>query len=372
MRRRDLLASGALGLIGGLLPRKAGAEGGLAVQMTTPQDLASTLDDYTSVLTPTEHFFVRSHFGAPAFKPERKLRIAGKKQTLELSARDLLAMPQATQVAVLQCAGNGRSLQAPRVPGLQWIHGAMGQAEWRGVRLKDLLEKVGVAADHQHVKMQGADLPPKPAVPAYVRSIPLAKAMDPATLVATHMNGKPLPQAHGAPFRLIVPGWSGNHWMKWLRHVQPQAAEAEGFYQATGYRVPKGPTRPGEAVKPEGTTPATTFPIKSVIARPGEGGVVKPGRAEIVGVAFSGEAAIAKVEVSLDGGKSWQPAQLEGEPGVGRWQVFKLAFQAKPGELRAVARALVVKGVAQPESAAWNPSGYFWNGWHAVSFKVQS
>jgi hypothetical protein len=289
---------------------------------------------------------------------------------VELTARELDAMPQTSVTAVLQCAGNGRSLHAPRVPGLQWVHGGMGQAEWRGVKLSALLEKAGVPADAQHVKTLGADLPPKPSVPTYARSIPLAKALEAGVIVATHMNGQPLPAAHGGPFRLVVPGWSGNHWMKWLRLLQPQANEADGFYQQTGYRMPKSPVAPGTAVKPADTAPATIIPIKSVIARPGDGGALKPGKAEVVGVAFSGAAGIAKVEVSTDGGKSWQAAKLEGDAGAGRWQVFRLPFDAKPGALTAVARATDLAGNAQPEKAVWNPSGYFWNGWHSVSAQV--
>jgi DMSO/TMAO reductase YedYZ molybdopterin-dependent catalytic subunit len=369
MRRRELILGGAVGALAPLLPRGARAEGVLQ-QLDTPQDLATPLEAYDSLLTPVERFFVRSHFGAPSADPARKLRVVGSKATLELSADDLAKMPQQAHVAVLQCSGNGRSLHSPRVPGLQWVHGAMGQAEWRGVRLADLLDKAGVAAGMLHIKVQGYDLPPKPSVPAYVRSVPLERAMDATTLVATHMNGKPLTHAHGAPFRLVVPGWSGNHWMKWLKLLQPSAQEAEGFYQRTAYRMPKQPVAPGAAVKPEDTVPATAIPVKSVIARPGEGGEVKAGRAEVVGVAFSGEAPLAKVEVSFDGGQSWVLARLEGQAGVGRWQVFRVGFDAGPGQGRAMARATDAKGNAQPQNAVWNPSGYFWNGWHSVSFKV--
>jgi sulfite oxidase len=370
MRRRDLLAGGAVGGILHMLPGWARAEGGRLLQMTTPQDLATPAEAFDRLITPTDRFFIRSHFGAPSADATRKLRVVGDKQTLELSADDLKAFQQHTHVAVLQCAGNGRSLQSPRVPGLQWVHGAMGQAEWSGVLLADLLKKAGVPASAQYVKIQGYDLPPKPLVPAYVRSIPLPRALDLSTLVATHMNGEPLLHAHGAPFRLVVPGWAGNHWMKWLKLIEPQAQEAEGFYQQTGYRLPKKPVAPGTAVKPADTAMATTFPLKSVIARPAEGAIVAPGPHEVVGIAFSGEAAIAKVEVSLDAGKSWLQARLEGEPGVGRWQVFKVPYNAQPGELRAIARATDAKGEVQPEKAVWNPSGYFWNGWHAVSFRV--
>src|SRR5439155_3708089 len=132
--------------------------------------------------------------------------------------------------AVLQCAGNGRSLHQPRVPGVQWVHGAMGQASWTGVRLADLLGRAGVAAGAAHVQLEGADLPPKPMTPRFVRSIPLARALDPGTLVVSHMNGAPLSLGHGAPFRLVVPGWAGDHWVKWLTSIRVQTGEAEGFY----------------------------------------------------------------------------------------------------------------------------------------------
>jgi DMSO/TMAO reductase YedYZ molybdopterin-dependent catalytic subunit len=196
--------------------------------------------------------------------------------------------------------------------------------------------------------------------------------MDKTTIVATHMNGEPLPAAHGGPFRLVVPGWSGNHWMKWLKVLQPQPQEQEGFYQKTGYRMPNAPIQPGAAVKPADTGPATTFPIKSVIARPANQAMLKPGRQEIVGVAFSGVAEVGRVDVSIDGGREWKVARLEGPAGVGRWQVFRLAFDAKPGTFVAVVRAADKNGVLQPAQAAWNPSGYFWNGWHTIAVRVAS
>ncbi len=372
MKRRDLFLGAGLTALAQLLPRESGAAQSLLSHLASPQDLGTPLEVFDGIFTPNERFFVRSHFGAPAFNPRRKVKIVGSKQTLELSADDLQEFPQVTHVAVLQCAGNGRANQTPRVPGLQWVHGAMGQAEWRGVRLSDLLEKAGLPADAQHVKTLGADLPQKATVPAFVRSIPLARALDKTTIVATHMNGLPLPAAHGGPFRLVVPGWSGNHWMKWLKLLQPQAQEAEGFYQQTAYRLPKQPVAPGTAVKPADTSPATTFPIKSVIALPANGATLKPGRREIVGIAFSGEAQVAKVEVSLDGGRAWQSARLEGPAGIGRWQIFRLPFEAKPGNFIAVVRASDKKGNEQPPQAQWNPSGYFWNGWHTVAVQVAS
>jgi sulfite oxidase len=256
------------------------------------------------------------------------------------------------------------------VPGVQWVHGAVGQAAWTGVRLKDLLERAGIAEGAAHVGLEGTDVPPKPTVPAFHRSIPLERAVDPTTIVALRMNGERLSHAHGAPFRLVVPGWAGDHWMKWLRTIRLQQEEATGFYMQTAYRLPKTPVAPGTAVKPEDTISLTTFPVKSTIARPAPDSRQPRGMQEVAGIAFSGAAPIERVEVSVDGGKSWRESALQGEPGAGRWQVFQFRFRAAAGRATAIARAIDAAGNAQPEQATWNPSGYFWNACHAVSWDV--
>ncbi len=354
------------------LVRPAFADEALLQHLGSPQDLGTPLEALDRLITPNPVFFVRSHFGPPALDPARKLHITGLVRTpLSLDVAALRRLPEVTLTAVLQCAGNGRALQSPRVPGIQWIHGAVGQATWTGVRLKDVLERAGVLPGSAHVRLAGADLPPKPAVPAFLRSIPLSRALDPSTLIAYRMNGEPLSLAHGAPFRLIVPGWAGDHWIKWLTDLRVQRDEAEGFYYQTAYRLPIEPVEPGAAVPPEKMRPLTTFPVKSILAQPLEGSRRRVGKQEITGVAFSGEKAIAGVEVSLDGRASWRSATLEGDPGAGRWQVFRYTFdEPRPGPKRAVVRAHEAGGATQPEKAAWNPSGYFWNGWHAVSWEV--
>jgi sulfite oxidase len=370
--RRALLQSIGLSLAGGAIARASLAEDKLLQYSGAPQDLATPLSAFDRLITPNDLFFVRSHFGPPALLPSRRLLVTGAvKKSLDLAPSDLEALPAVTVTAVLQCAGNGRSLHSPRVPGVQWGHGAMGQATWTGVRLRDLLLRAGLGEDALHVHLVGADLPFKPQVPAFARSIPIARALDPSTLVAYRMNGAPLSLAHGAPLRLVVPGWAGDHWVKWLTEVRLQKEEAEGFFMKTAYRMPIEPVPPGTPVPPERMKSLTFFPVKSVIARPAPNAVAKVGPQEVVGVAFAGEAAIAKVEVSVDGGTTWRRAALEGEGGAGRWQVFRLAFRAEtPGPYRAVARATDGRGSAQPEVPAWNPSGYFWNGWQAVDWQV--
>ena len=370
--RRELLEGAAALTAGLLLPRAASAKGGeLLVQTDYPQNLGTPIELYDRLITPTASFFVRSHFGPPALDPKRALIVEGSRK-LELGVAQLRKLKEHTLTAVLQCSGNGRALHSPRVPGIQWVHGAMGQATWTGVRLSDVLEQAGLPAGAAFVRVVGADVPAGPKVPRFIRGLPLDRALDPATIIAYRMNGAPLSLAHGAPMRLVIPGWSGNHWVKWLRSIRVQAEDAEGFYHQTAYRLPKTPVAPGTAVKPADTLPATTFPLRAVIARPSESGRVRRGKAEVVGVALSGEAAVARVEVSLDGGATWAPAKLEGEPGIGLWQVFRLPFDARPGAHVAVARAFDAQGRAQPEQAAWNPSGYFWNGWHRVGFEVAS
>jgi DMSO/TMAO reductase YedYZ molybdopterin-dependent catalytic subunit len=374
MKRRAFLASSsALALA-----RRAAADAGepaheLLRHVGAPQDLATPIEWFDRLITPTDVFFVRSHFGPPSLDRSRKVTVGGMvKAPLSLDVDALRSgFANTTVTAVLQCAGNGRALHAPRVPGVQWGHGAMGQATFTGVRLADVLAKAGADRAAGFVQISGADAPPKPTVPAFVRSIPMERALDPSTLIAWAMNGKDLDLAHGAPLRLVVPGWAGDHWIKWLTHVTVQKEEASGFFMQTAYKYPTEPVSPGASVPPEKMRSLTTFPVKSIIARPAEGGRAPVGPQTVAGCAFSGEAPIAKVEISIDGGKSWSAAKLTGEPAAGRWQVFEHRFEQKaPGRVTAMARATDKKGNVQPESAAWNPSGYFWNAWHRVTWEV--
>jgi sulfite oxidase len=383
--RRRLL--GFLAFAGAMGPRRLLADGAAAAKAPedgahllryggAPQNLATPTAYFDRLITPTNVFFVRSHHGPPLLDRARKLSVDGLvKNQLSLNVEELRKQfPEVTVTAVLQCAGNGRALMQPRVPGIQWMHGAMGQAAFTGVRLRDVLEKAGFdksAGPGQHVRVSGADTPAKPATPDFVRSIPIERALDPSTIIAFKMNGEDLTLAHGAPMRLIVPRWAGDHWVKWLTSVRVQKEEADGFYMQTAYRMPIEPVEPGAAVPPEKMKSASTFPIKSTIGFPVDGARIPPGKQRVVGIAFSGEAPIAGVEVSIDGGKTWNAARLEGPAEAGRWQVFRYEFDQKAaGRIRAMARATDKKGTKQPEKASWNPSGYFWNAWHAVEWEV--
>ena len=249
-----------------------GGRRALIVRSKVPLDLESPVEVFNRFLTPNELFFVRSHFGAPAVSlgPWRlEIRGAGR-----AAARALARRPGGAGAggapAVLQCAGNGRAYFTPTVPGVPWDRGGVGNASWLGVRLVDLLRKrrAEARAGEGHVHLLGADAPPSIKAPMFFRSIPLERALDPTTLVASRMNGEPLPLLHGGPLRLVVPGWAGNHWMKWLRTITVAREEAPGTYQQAGYRMPKVPTPPGVDLKPADLVPLTTMTVKSLIARP--------------------------------------------------------------------------------------------------------
>ncbi len=370
-RRRFLLTAGSgVFALGGLAGRAPAAE--LLELGRSPQQLETPLEVFDRLHTPNDLFFVRSHFGPPALRPNRSLAITGLVGTrLSFTPDDLRAMPSTTTTAVVICAGAGRSFYEPRVPGVQWGHGAMGQAEWRGVRLADLLARAGVDQEAKQVGLRGADLPPLPTTPPFYRSLPIARALDPNTLVAYEMNGAPIPLSHGGPLRLVVPGWAADNWTKWLVELDLRKDEAPGFYMQTAYRMPDAPVEPGRAAPPEGTHPVHQFPVKSVIARPAAGARVAPGGQEVVGVAFSGYAEIERVDVSADDGRTWVAAELEGEAGLGRWQVFRASVDLKAsGPAVVLARATDRAGNVQPRTPTWNPGGYFWNGWHGVALEV--
>jgi DMSO/TMAO reductase YedYZ molybdopterin-dependent catalytic subunit len=375
--RRTVLAAlvGAGGLLavsrGGRL--RAAEPDAMIARATRPLDLETPASALDAELTPNELFFVRSHFG-PAILDEKsfRLEIGGLvDRPLVLGLADLRKLPKVTLPAVLQCSGNGRGLYRPRVPGAQWERGAVGQAAWTGVRLGDLLRRAGVQRAGRFVRLLGGERPPMPTTPVFARSIPLDKALHPATLLAYEMNGAPLPLLHGAPVRAVVPGWVGDDWVKWLRSIRVEADEDAGFYMKSGYRMPDPPVKPGEAPKPDTMRVMKSMVVKALITRP-LGGARLAGGGMIAGVAFAGERAVRSVEVSTDGGTSWRAAQLAPSRGIGSWQRFELLWKAAPGRYRLLARATDDAGVTQPQRPVWNPGGYLWNGWDEVVCEVTS
>lgn len=368
--RRELLR---LGLLSSLASRVSFAAGppGLILRNERPLDLETPVSAFTGEFTPNELFFVRSHFGAPALDLSSwALRIEGLvERPQELSMPALRKLPPASAPAALQCAGNGRALFKPRVAGAQWARGAVGQAQWRGVRLSDVLDRAGVKAEAKFITFIPGDHPLGEKVPAFLRSIPMEKARK-DVLLAWEMNHAPLPVLHGAPLRAVVPGWAGDHWIKWIRGIRVDASEDPGFYMQTGYKVPTEPLAPGGA--PKAMRSLTALPVKSLIARPLEGAVLRAGAVEVRGVAFGGSGAIAKVELSVDDGATWTEARVAKSRGEGAWQPFSGEVKVAAGAISIRARATDSAGETQPREPAWNPGGYLYNAWDSVSCEVRS
>lgn len=337
---------------------------GYPVNAETPLEL---LTDY---LTPNELFFVRSHWIPHTPNPKTwKLTVDGEvERPLQLGLSDLKKLPRAEVTCVLQCAGNGRGLYEPPIPGVQWRYGATGNARWSGVRVRDVLARAGVKEPAKHLHTFGSDDPPG-KVPPFHRSIEMEKVLADGIL-AFEMNGQPLPVAHGAPLRLIVLGWAGDHWMKWLTHLSPQAEPQKGFYMDTAYRYPLAPGAPGVAFKPEEMRPVTTLFVKSNITIAPK--KAKAGRAyDIRGFAFSGSSDIADVEISDDDGASWSRALLDPRHDPYAWRLWSYRWSpARAGAMRLCARATDRDGRTQPREATWNQSGYLHNAWHFVDVAV--
>ena len=350
--------------------------GPLKVHVSRPFDAETPVHEFTSFLTPNHRFFVRSHFGPPVpdlvSEEVWKLRVGGLvERPREFVLKELRQMEPVTVTAVVQCSGNGRAFHRPKVPGVQWERGAVGNARWTGVRLRDVLLQAGVNQAVRHVQLQGADRPVVASVPLFVRSIPLEKALHPDTILAYEMNGRPLPLLHGAPLRVITPGWMADSCIKWLTDITLQADEAQGYYMQTAYRVPVTPVTPGGSPSGQAMTPVEAMVVKSLIAAPQEGATVGAGPVTIQGVAWGGEVKVVNVEVSVDDGKSWEPARLVGEDQPYGWRQWQYVWKAKTaGMFTILCRATDGRGNVQPAASPWNPSGFLWNGWDRVMITV--
>jgi DMSO/TMAO reductase YedYZ molybdopterin-dependent catalytic subunit len=351
----------------------------LRTRVSRPYDAETHVSAFNEWITPNKSFFVRSHFGPPPTESVDpalwRLTVAGLvDRSLTLSLADLKQFAEVTITAVLQCSGNGRAFHQPRAPGVQWERGAMGNAQWTGVRLTDVLQRAGVRrARARHVQLEGADRPVSDETPRFIRSIPLAKALHPDTLLVYRMNGEPLPLLHGGPLRLIAPGWMADACTKWLTTVTIQEQEAEGYYMQTAYRYPIQPVEPGAAVPREQLHPVEAMVVKSLIVSPSEGASLANGPVLVQGVAWTGEGRVTLVEVSTDGGVSWHQARLLGEDLPYAWRRWDYRWEPKSGGTGTIlSRATDSLGHVQPERSPWNPGGFLWNGWDRVTVTITS
>jgi sulfite oxidase len=348
---------------------------GMVVRSVRFLDLEMPPEYASSWITPVKHFYVRNHMIEPekVDAAEWKLNVAGEvEKPVVLTLRDLSALEKHSVTNTLECAGNGRAFQNPKVPGIQWQRGAVGNARFSGPRLAEVLQRAGVKPTGKHVMFRGLDEAPG-SVPPFIRSIPIEKALDSDTLIATHMNGAPLTNHHGFPARSLVPGWVGAASCKWLSEIKVLEKEFEGNFMKPGYRFPNNPVAPGAAANPDETHPLTSLRVKSIIAGPSDGANVKAGLVHIHGAAWAGEADIAKVEISTDGGSTWRTANLGNDQASYAWRLWSHEWKLpKSGEHEILSRATDSNGNVQPETADWNPSGYLYNAVDRVRIHVEA
>ena len=348
-------------------------EDGMILRSFRFVDLESPVEYFNTWLTPVPHFFVRNHMHEPIELDASgwRLSLGGEvEKPLTLSLAELSKLETHSVVNTLECAGNGRSLHRPQVPGIQWGKGAVGTARFSGPRLREVLERAGVKATGKHIMFRGLDEVPG-KVPPFIRSIPIEKALDADTLIATHMNGSPLTKHHGFPARALVPGWIGAASCKWLTEIKVLDAEFVGNFMSPGYRLPNQPVKPGDVVKPEDTHAVTALSVKSVISGPIDRSNVKMGRVTVHGAAWAGEADIVKVEISTDGGTTWDLAKLGRDQAHYAWRLWSYDWKpGKGGDYSIQSQATDSQGRVQPPTPVWNPSGYLYNAVDQVNVHV--
>lgn len=341
----------------------------MILQRSRPPLLETPLSAFDAdLITPNDRFFVRWHW---AVIPQGidistyRLTVRGHvNRKLSLSAGDLTAIARTEVVAVNQCAGNSRGLFEPRVPGAQWRNGAMGNARWTGVTLRDVLDLAGVQAGAVAVRFDGLDEPVTEGAPDFRKSLGIDHARDGEVMLAFQMNGAQLPLLNGFPVRLIVPGWYSTYWVKMLSDIEVLAAADDGYWMKTAYRVPytlRGSVKPGETGF--ATVPISTMLPRSFITNLADGAKVSAAAPlALRGIAFGGDCGVARVDVSADGGVSWRPASLGADQGRYSFRAWSAQLAAPgPGAREVLVRCTNTKGDVQPLEAGWNPGGYMRN-----------
>lgn len=338
---------------------------GLITRETEPQNLEFPFPSLAGRLTPINQFYIRSHFPIPPLDTTSwRLVINGAVETeLTLTYNELCQLPATTVSATLECAGNGRARLAPKPKGLLWEQGAVGNAKWTGVPLAMLLARAGVKAEAVEVIFEGADRgevneePRSPGTIHFARSLPLSKTQQAEVLVVYAMNGQPLPPEHGFPVRLVVPGWYGMASIKWLTTITVSAVPFDGYWQTIEYaywqRTQGHPTM----------TPVAEMQVKAEIARPMLHEMLTAGVPyRVHGAAWTGESAITKVEVSTDGGSTWQLTTLLEENVPFTWRLWEYQWTpAATGRHKLLARATDEQGQTQPSEHSKDRRTYMIN-----------
>src|SRR5215470_3303827 len=334
--------------------------GGKIVRGESPLNLEMPFEKLQDFLTPTESFYVRTHFPIPSIDRDAWwLRVEGDVENpFAINYEQLLQLESVTAPVTLECAGNNRNFLEPKVKGVQWRLGAVGTAEWTGVPLSVLLDRATLKPNVCEVVLEGADggMLEDPKSPRgglkFARSIPLEKARR-DVLLAYKMNGCDLPPEHGFPVRAIVPGWYAMASVKWLQRIIVTDRPFTGYYQTIDYaywqRTDYGHWQRGQEIAE--LTPLTEMQVKAEIARPAEGEPVPANTSvRVRGAAWACDAEIAKVELSTDGGATWNEATLVGESKSNAWRLWQFDWKtpSKPGKQTLMARATDSLGRTQP------------------------
>jgi len=339
------------------------------VQLETPRHY------FRTVLTPNEAFYVRWHLPEipnSVDLAEWKLRVEGNvNKPVGFSLSDLMQkFKPASVAAVNQCSGNSRSRLQPRVPGGQWGNGAMGNALWTGVRLRELLDAAGVKSGSVQVQFEGLDTGAGPkgfGSNRFMKSLDLTNAALDETIVAYLMNGEPLPMLNGFPVRLVVPGYFATYWTKSLSWIRVLETPDDNFWMKTAYRIPdtpRGTTTPEDMKSGKvKTIPIERMPVRSFLVSPDGGTKIPAGLGVTLrGLAFSGYGKVVRVEISDDGGSNWKAAELGEDHGTYSFRGWQTTWTPKaPGKYSVAVRATDEKGNVQPDEPVWNAGGYLWN-----------
>jgi len=346
-------------------PQKAG----MILQRIRPPLLETPMEVFDrGAFTPNDQFYVRWHWAViPNSVDVNRFRLSVRghvDHALSLSIEDILRLPRVELAAVNQCSGNSRGLFWPRVPGAQWANGAMGNAKWTGVRLKDVLDRAGVKNGAVQVRLKGLDEAVVPDAPDFRKSLAIDHARDGEVMIAFAMNGEQLPLLNGFPLRLVVPGWYSTYWVKMLCDIEVGDKPDDNYWMAVAYTIPDTPHAnivPGQSgVK---MIPINRMVPRSFFTNVADGASIPANtQVPVRGIAFGGDTGVAKVELSSDGGKSWQATTLGtdyGKYSFRQWEASVLL--SEKGNHALLVRCTNLAGDVQPNEPNWNGSGFMRN-----------
>ncbi|MBU0680772.1 MAG: sulfite oxidase [Proteobacteria bacterium] len=338
----------------------------LRVMTEKPRNAETPAEHLRSWITANEHFFDRNQGEIPT-EPialaNWELTISGEvEKPLSVAFADILKMPKAIVANTMECSGNSRSLLTEKAAGNPWTIGGVGNAVWGGVWLRNLLEQAGLKGSARYVAFEGYEQ----AKTKFVRSIPLDKALD-STLLAYEMNGEPLPLKHGYPLRALALGWTGANCVKWLSQIMVLEQPNKGFFMDNVYRVFQ------KGMEPSSGPAVTSLKLKSIITQPLPGDTLAKGHVVVLGAAYGGEKGVERIEVSVDGGKTWAPAEFIGPREPYAWHQWQYLWEvSESGTYQIMSRASDTNGEQQPMDADWNVLGYGNNGVreHAIRIDI--